>query len=176
MAEGKGNAKATYALICKYISYFTLGFCLILGLDLLLPSEVKQERIIYRATEEYTYRSIGGVHMTAKSDASLIITENFRFPAPRGFVVTFGKNDSIEIHASPILNLVKSGYVQKDGEQYPIKPHTSIFDVFAFIPILLFITSAIAFIYRNNTPTIIDVGTVNIILFLILLKVLRVFF
>jgi len=176
MASSGRSAKTIYARICKYFTYFSLSFCIILGLDLLLPAVVKQEKIIYRATEEYAHRSKYRGYVVTKSDASVIITENFIFPAPRGFQVTFGKNDSLEIHASPILRLVKSGLVKKDGKEYSIKPHTSILDVFMFVPIVLFGTSVVGVIYRNHLTTIIDVGTVNIILFLIILKILRVFF
>lgn len=176
MASNDRSAKVVYARICKYVTYFTLAFCLTLGIDLLLPTIVKQEKIIYRATEEYATRSGGGKYVIKKSDASLILTENFRFPAPRGFEIVFGANDTLEIHATPILRLVKSGFVKKNNREYPIEPHTSILDIFMFVPIVLFITSIVGFIYRNNIPTIIDVGTVNIILFLIMLKILRVFF
>lgn len=163
-------------MVCKYITYITLAFTLTLGIDYLLPTVSWQEIIIKRQTEEFAFKRYGRTVVQKSEDTSIIETENFIFPAPKGSIVQFGSNDSITIFASPILRLVISGTVHKNSKDYPIKPYTSIFDIFFFIPVLLFITSALGFFYRNDLSTIIDFGTVNIILFFFLLKILRIAF
>lgn len=173
MAKNK-STKEVYAIFCRYFTYITLAFTLTLGIDYLLPTVTWQEIIVGRQAEEFAYKRYGKKVVQKSEDTSIIETENFVFPAPRGFVVQFGNNDSITIFASPILRLVMSGIVHKNGKEYPIKPYTSIFDIFFFIPVLLLITSALGFFYRNDVSTIIDFGTFNLILFFILLKIMRI--
>lgn len=168
------STKEVYAIFCRYFTYITLAFTLTLGIDYLLPTVTWQEIIIKRKTEEFAYKEYGRKVIQKSEDTSIIETENFVFPAPRGFRVQFGDNDSITIFASPILRLVKSGIVHKNSQDYPIKPYTSIFDIFFFVPVLLFLTSALGFFYRNEDSAIIDFGTFNIILFFILLKIMRI--
>lgn len=151
--------------ILKLINYFILVFSLILVLDLVLPTEKKEIKIL----SSYKPLIHGKGRSYPSTDETIVITSAGRIKvSPREYYPLIKDADKgIILETSPMLKISKAIQI---GD-HKIKSSKLILGFFAIFPYLLFLISII--VARSKNPkVVINFGITNIILFPIIIYLL----
>lgn len=170
------NNKAIFTLCCKWATYLTLLFTTLLGIDLLLPRQIKHETILSRERELIL---TGGQYQIKRyvpsRESSLVVTQHYKFPVKVWHMEAYRPGDSIALEVTRLIGLVTRAQVKDEqGNALNIGPKLSILDVFWFVPVITFITALLGTILSMKNIRVIDFGIVNLIMMWILLQLLRI--
>lgn len=134
--QARKKRESHIAYFKKYAPYAG-GICLIVAiwvnllvLDYFLPAKASRQTIVERTR-------------SATSNTTVIITtENFQFPFDKILMPTyFNVGETIIVESTPIFRTVTRLRFEAHGRTLEAKPHYSIYSVWSFFLVLLFITA-----------------------------------
>ncbi len=148
------------------MTYLTLGFTVVLGVDLLLSRTSSTETILSRNKE--LIRSGGQYEPRGyklSNESRIIITERHKYMVINGHTLACQPGDPVNIEATIILNMVTHATIaDRDGNLYDLDPGLGILDVFWFVPVTTFLTPLVRAILSRKNIMVIDFGVANLVL------------
>lgn len=160
--------------ICRIINVVCAVLTSVLFIDLLiLPKIEKNEKVVCREAVYYPIRQRYGGSKEVKSDYRTMITENYQYPIETYQQFEYWKCDSIRLLITPVLREVNTGFVELEGKEYELPSKGSIFRDLVFIPIVFGLCSLAGVLLRNDKEQAINLGIVNVVIFVLMLYVMR---
>lgn len=151
---------AYYARYARYVSVFTLVFCLALVVDYLGVRTYEKEVVNYIAIE----RLLGG-----KPGAHPVLTVRtaqceFLLDSEKYDYIAVG--DTVNASITPIFDIATEVELQQKGHIHSFSPHHSVYNLFSFFFIPLLLTSLAGSLFTNRYPEFVfNAGVTNGALF-----------
>lgn len=166
---GAYNNKLIFITSCKVVTSLTFVFCLLLGLDLLLPTTHSTEKIVSLHPE---IKSSGNRYSRKISynHTMKVKTEHHVFPTHVNHLKNLKYGPQIELEHSPIFGLVNKAYIP--SSKLIVNPIED-FRLYSWVTYVIAITSFVGLFFHKNTEQSINFGVVCFILMLIQFYLLR---
>ena len=160
-----------FVLFGRMTSLLYALFCLLLILDSwALPAKHQRERILGNRQEYTSSRSRYVRSRPVPTDTKKLFTEHYTYQVPRFSSFAWWQADSVDLRISPVFGLVKTSFVEVDGEVHELKmAGGTVFSNFAVVPFLLLLTSGLGLFFWHDEDLIDRFGFLNTLLFLSLL-------
>lgn len=153
-----------YIKYARIISIFALVFCLILAVDYFLPPKETTETI---NKIEKRKQVSGSYWEAAEVTTARVYTSSFKVPIASDLVDSFPLGSKIKIYQTRILSTYIGIERRFKGLIYTAGPHYSIYKIFVFLPVILFICSFLGTFYLKKPDLNFSLGVVNFILLII---------